>query len=536
LSTITLLLTCSILAIFGLAKYYPKIGKESIFFIADFSNGLAKIDTANLLLPLVLLAISTILLCTWKRGWLNRNVFQGLVLALIIFDLFAIGINHNPTFDADIAFPDTASLDFMQKLKVQTDEPFRIVNISSDSILPGMAPELYALQAVSGYSSWVLRRYSDFANLTTEREPSSINYVYFEDCCHPLLDALNIAYVYSSSEIPPTNTGTLNLISALPNAQIDTSNASNVHTTEWTINGVTHPVLYAHPPTRISYPLDINQPAVFKTAIAIDPSTWDKNGDGVLFEALVSEDETNTEKVLFSRYLNPKVHSADKAWVPVEIDLSQFSGKQIKLTLKTAAGPESNASYDWAGWALPQIENYYPRTLELIYDGPNKVYKNLKSLPRAWVVHDVTEVDINDTESVKKTLSAADFDPRTEAVIEGRLDTELGIAHEDDQVKVTAYSDERVELEVNIKEPGLLVLSDVMYPGWNVYVDGVEQPIITANLIMRGVFLPEGNHRVVFVFKPVLLFIGLLFSGIALLIILIALIWPVRRSIGKAHP
>lgn len=536
LSTAALLLACSVAAIIGLANYYPEIGKESIFFIAGLSRRLAKIDINSLYLPLILLIITTVLLLSARRGWLSIKAFQGLVLATVIIDLFAIGINYNPAFDAGIAFPDAASLTFLTELSIKTNQPFRIVTVSSNTILPGMVPELYSLPTVSGYSSWVLKRYLEFTELTQLRSPTPINYVYFTDCCHPLLDAMNVEYIYSSPDTLPRGVGSLSLIASLPNARLKASNAGNVHTTAWMINGVNHPVLFEHPPTSISYPLEINSPAVFKSAIAIDPSAWHEKSDGVLFEVLASYEETGTEQVLFSRYLDPHLYPADRQWVPVEIDLSRFAGTRINLTLETGAGPEGNESYDWAGWAYPQIEYYYPSTLELIYDGPNKVYRNLESLPRAWVVHEVKEVAENDIESVKKELSALGFDPGSGAIIEGMLNADLGTAHADDQVIIASYSDARVELEVNIKEPGLLVLSDVMYPGWKVFVDGIEQPIIITNLIMRGVYLPGGNHLVVFMFKPVLLSIGLLFSGIALLITFIALIWPARGSFARIHP
>ncbi|NPV86416.1 MAG: YfhO family protein [Anaerolineae bacterium] len=63
--------------------------------------------------------------------------------------------------------------------------------------------------------------------------------------------------------------------------------------------------------------------------------------------------------------------------------------------------------------------------------------------------------------------------------------------------------------------PGLLVLSQVDYPGWQVYVNGEQTQKVTVENLLPGVILPEGKHHVVFVFRPVLLYIGLGLGGLS---------------------
>ncbi len=46
--------------------------------------------------------------------------------------------------------------------------------------------------------------------------------------------------------------------------------------------------------------------------------------------------------------------------------------------------------------------------------------------------------------------------------------------------------------------PGLLVLSEVAYPGWQVRVDGAPAPLLAPAGVLRGVLLPTGKHTVTF--------------------------------------
>ena len=48
----------------------------------------------------------------------------------------------------------------------------------------------------------------------------------------------------------------------------------------------------------------------------------------------------------------------------------------------------------------------------------------------------------------------------------------------------------------------LQLLHDLYYPGWTVKVDGVERPVLRANILFRGVEVGAGHHVVTFEFDP----------------------------------
>jgi len=74
-------------------------------------------------------------------------------------------------------------------------------------------------------------------------------------------------------------------------------------------------------------------------------------------------------------------------------------------------------------------------------------------------------------------------------------------------VTINSYSANRIELQAT--GPGLLVLSEIAYPGWMVEVDGKAKTMVEADGLFRGVELSPGNHRVKFIFRPLSVFSGL---------------------------
>jgi uncharacterized membrane protein YfhO len=76
-------------------------------------------------------------------------------------------------------------------------------------------------------------------------------------------------------------------------------------------------------------------------------------------------------------------------------------------------------------------------------------------------------------------------------------------------------------IEVEATGPGRLVLSEVEYPGWQVWVDGQPEEIQTAHSILRSVDLSDGRHKVEFRYDPVRLYIGILISLISILICIV---------------
>ena len=86
---------------------------------------------------------------------------------------------------------------------------------------------------------------------------------------------------------------------------------------------------------------------------------------------------------------------------------------------------------------------------------------------------------------------------------------------------IAAEDPERVTAEVSADRAGLLVLTDLAYPGWTARVDGKPVPILAADGYFRAVAVDAGSHRVEFRYRPISFFAGAAISAAALLALVV---------------
>lgn len=122
------------------------------------------------------------------------------------------------------------------------------------------------------------------------------------------------------------------------------------------------------------------------------------------------------------------------------------------------------------------------------------VYENTRVLPRAWV-------------------QAPQVVPG-----EGNI-TPLVVHSTPNTIRVEA-----------VQGPGLLVLSEVIYPGWQALVDGQPMDIEPVGGLLRGVRLGEGQHSVEMIFRPMPVYLGLAIAGAAWLFLIL---WGRARRLSQ---
>ncbi len=139
--------------------------------------------------------------------------------------------------------------------------------------------------------------------------------------------------------------------------------------------------------------------------------------------------------------------------------------------------------------------------------------RNPRTLPRAYLAMPLC---VPDEQAARAALLSRSFQPGRQAVVECPPDTPRLAAPAAGglgQVRFLRYAPEDVELEVEVLHPSMLVLNDAWYGGWSATVDGQPEPILPANVAVRGVRLSAGTHRVVFTYRTPGLVLG---AGITL--------------------
>lgn len=89
-----------------------------------------------------------------------------------------------------------------------------------------------------------------------------------------------------------------------------------------------------------------------------------------------------------------------------------------------------------------------------------------------------------------------------------------------------------VILKAQTPVPALLLLSDMMAPGWAVQVNGQDQPLLEADLVLRAVALPAGEHTVRFYYgdPSVKAGLGLTLAGLLIAVVLVVVGTLARRK------
>jgi len=175
-------------------------------------------------------------------------------------------------------------------------------------------------------------------------------------------------------------------------------------------------------------------------------------------------------------------------------------------------------------------------TFVKVYGGPDMtIYENTEVLPRCYVVSQAEVVA--DPEAILARLASGQVDPREIALLEEEPPEPLsGKSEAEGQVvpEIVSYTANRVVVQTEVKDSALLVLGDTYYPGWKASLDGQPTKIYQANYLFRAVFLPPGEHKVEFVFRPRPYYLGQVVRFSAILTMAAALLWDWKRRRKEA--
>jgi hypothetical protein len=173
-----------------------------------------------------------------------------------------------------------------------------------------------------------------------------------------------------------------------------------------------------------------------------------------------------------------------------------YFNKQISTVYEGLSRSRGNDSIMNEEFKKLNIFNMLNTKYFIVQFGENKVapVQNPQANGNAWFVKEVSVVDNADKEiTLLETL-----DTKTQAVMQAkyRNDVKIDASYSGNgSIKLLSYKPNDLVYESDSKDPQFAVFSEIYYPkGWNAYVDG--------NLLLRGMPVPAGKHKIEFKFEP----------------------------------
>lgn len=151
--------------------------------------------------------------------------------------------------------------------------------------------------------------------------------------------------------------------------------------------------------------------------------------------------------------------------------------------------------------AIPVINMLNTKYLIAGIGGQPTPIRNKSALGNGWFVDKLNYVD-----NANQELEAlGKLDLRHEAVADKRFERTLGKTQQNDStaaVKLASYTPNHLVYNVSSQKGGVVVLSEVYYPGWTATIDGQPAELGRVNYVLRALNVKAGTHKVELDFHP----------------------------------
>lgn len=127
--------------------------------------------------------------------------------------------------------------------------------------------------------------------------------------------------------------------------------------------------------------------------------------------------------------------------------------------------------------------------------GETYLYENNKAFPRVFLVHSL--VRAKDSQDAIEKLYQNKENLREVGIVERDVKLESDPSYVDIGPHLEIYEAGRIRIQL-ATGGGFLILTDVYYPTWKVYIDNKESELYRVDFALRGVVVPKGVHTVEF--------------------------------------
>ncbi len=127
---------------------------------------------------------------------------------------------------------------------------------------------------------------------------------------------------------------------------------------------------------------------------------------------------------------------------------------------------------------------------------------NPAAFGNAWLVKEIKYVD-----NANEEMQALDStNLRDIAVVEKKYQAQIKqtpVPDSSASIKLKQNLNDKIDYTFHSRTPQFAVLSEVYYPlGWNAFIDGQKADYVKTDYVLRGMFIPAGNHEIEFRFEP----------------------------------
>lgn len=182
--------------------------------------------------------------------------------------------------------------------------------------------------------------------------------------------------------------------------------------------------------------------------------------------------------------------------------IEQYISPEMQQMLKAvseAGGDMTKISGDSIWPVLNMLNTKY--MIFPLQGGQTVPLQNPYTYGNAWFIDKIQYV----ANANEEMAAVGQLNLRHEAVADAKFKAQLGEAMEQDSVSIVTikgYEPNELSYEVNSGKGGVVVFSEIYYPGWTATIDGQPAELGRVNYILRALNVKSGKHDVVLTFKP----------------------------------
>jgi hypothetical protein len=204
--------------------------------------------------------------------------------------------------------------------------------------------------------------------------------------------------------------------------------------------------------------------------------------------------------------------------------IDAYISKEMEQTFSAIAEAQGDMTLVKGDSVFPVLNMLNTKYFILPLQGGQTVpVENPYTYGNAWLVDKVTYVD----NANQELDGIARLNLRHEAIADKKFKELLGESTVQDTlsvVRIKSYEPNQLSYEVESDKGGVIVFSEIYYPGWIATVDGVEQELGRVDYVLRALQVKPGKHEIVLSFFPKSITTTETIAYVALAILLLLLI------------